>query len=117
MAQTIASRLRLSKLDSCRPRSLPKLLAFAILSYENWTGWSSLRRTLASDRNPAVAKNSDGRLEVFLAGSDNLVYHPKQVLAGSKAFETFNPIEDARSGNRVMVRASDNRRRPERRIL
>jgi len=121
MAQTIASRLRLSKLESCRPRSLPKFLAFAILgvgvlqlqgqSYENWTGWSSLGGSLAPDRNPAVAKNSDGRLEVFFAGSDNLMYHAKQVLAGSEAFEPY-PIEDARSGNPVMVRAGDNSPRP-----
>jgi hypothetical protein len=117
MAQTIASRLRLSK--SWRPRSLPKLLAFAILcvgvlplraqSYENWTGWSNLGGSLATDRNPAVARNSDGKLEVFFAGSDNSMYHAKQVSAGSEAFETFAPIEDSRSGNPVMVRAGDNR--------
>ena len=119
MAQTIASRLRPSRLDSWRPFKLSNFLAFAVLclagtlplraqSHENWTGWSSLAGDLSTERNPAVAKNSDGRLEVFFASSGNVMYHAKQTFAGSEAFESFTSLEDGRSGNPVVVRASDN---------
>jgi hypothetical protein len=38
-----------------------------------WSGWSSLGGTITSD--PAVAVNSDGRLEVFARGTDDALWH------------------------------------------
>ncbi len=118
MPQTVASRQRLSKLNSCRRLNLPKLLAFPILcvvgvlplqgqAHENWSGWSSLGQTLASD--PGVAQNNDGKLEVFFRSSDNQMYHSKQVSPGSEAFDPFTNLEDGHLGNPVMIAGSDGR--------
>ena len=38
-----------------------------------WSGWAGLGGVLSSD--PVVASNADGRLEAFVRGSDNALYH------------------------------------------
>jgi len=42
-----------------------------------WSGWASEGGVLTSD--PAVANNEDGRLEVFVRGTDNALWHKWQV--------------------------------------
>src|SRR2546430_9710882 len=39
----------------------------------NWSGWAGLGGGLSSA--PAVASNADGRMEVFVRGTDNALYH------------------------------------------
>jgi hypothetical protein len=42
---------------------------------------------------PAIAANSDGRLEVFMAGSDGALYHLPQAIVNANwgAWESFGP--------------------------
>ena len=40
-----------------------------------WSAWHSLGGVIRSDSSPAVASNSDGRLEAFVIGSGNFLYH------------------------------------------
>ena len=46
-----------------------------------WTGFTGLGGNFIGD--PAVARNSDGRLEVFVIGADHALYHNFQQTAGS----------------------------------
>jgi hypothetical protein len=45
-----------------------------------WSGSGPLGGNLLGD--PAVAHNSDGRLEVFVIGTDHALYHKSQIVAG-----------------------------------
>jgi hypothetical protein len=45
-----------------------------------WGAWLSLGGNLSN--GPAVARNADGRLEVFAAGTDQTVWHIAQVSPG-----------------------------------
>jgi murein DD-endopeptidase MepM/ murein hydrolase activator NlpD len=47
----------------------------------NWSGWQPLTGVLTS--NPAVAVNADGRLEVFVRGADNALWHRWQYANGA----------------------------------
>ena len=50
-----------------------------------WSGWSPLEGGIKSNTSPAVARNSDGRLEVFVVGTNNALYHKWQTAAGSSS--------------------------------
>lgn len=54
-------------------------IAAANLMYPGtgWSGWDRLGGILTSD--PAVGRNADGRMEVFVRGSDNALYNIWQV--------------------------------------
>jgi acylphosphatase len=41
--------------------------------YMSWSGWNSLGGSL--DGDPAVGTNKDGRVEVFVRGSDSALHH------------------------------------------
>lgn len=56
----------------------------------SWTGWSSLGGTLTSD--PAVAVNADGRVQVFVRGSDRSVLYRRQASAGSSSWEPWTSL-------------------------
>jgi hypothetical protein len=43
-----------------------------------WSAWHSLGGVIRSDSNIAVARNSDGRLEAFVIGSGNWLFHKSQ---------------------------------------
>jgi hypothetical protein len=42
-----------------------------------WSGWQTRGGGLSE--KPAVARNGDGRLEVFVRGTDNALYHQWEV--------------------------------------
>ena len=55
-----------------------------------WTGWSSLGGNMISA--PIAAVNQDGRLEVFVTGSDGSLHHYYQTSTDSEdAWECFAP--------------------------
>ena len=71
-------------------------------SSSSWTLFQSLEGNVRADSNPAVIANSDGRLEVFVIGADNKLYHKWQTSPGSSSSWTlFQSLE----GN---VRADSN---------
>ena len=49
----------------------------------DWTKFGPERWPLSS--NPAIALNADGRLEVFMIGSDRQLYHSWETAAGSSS--------------------------------
>ena len=52
-------------------------------SSNSWTSLQSLSGAIRSNTDPAVTVNSDGRLEAFVIGADNRLYHKWQNIAGS----------------------------------
>ena len=49
----------------------------------DWTKFGPERWPLSS--NPAIARNKNGKLEVFMMGSDRQLYHSWQTAAGSSS--------------------------------
>ena len=39
------------------------------------SSWTSLGGAIRADTSPAVARNNDGRLQVFMIGTDNALYY------------------------------------------
>ena len=55
-----------------------------------WTSsWTSLGGAIREDTSPAVARNNDGRVQVFMIGTDNALYYKTQTGAGS-SYVVFN---------------------------
>jgi hypothetical protein len=51
--------------------------------------WQSLSGMVRDDSESAVARNSDGRLEVFVIGSGNWLYHKSQTSAGTNSWSSW----------------------------
>jgi F5/8 type C domain len=58
-----------------------------------WSGWSTLGGAAVSDANPAIIANSDGRLEVFLVGAQDELYHKWQTSPGSSIWSQWFSLE------------------------
>jgi hypothetical protein len=52
------------------------------------TAWTSLGGGIKADTSPAVARNNDGRLQVFGVGNNNALYYKTQTAAGSNTWST-----------------------------
>ena len=52
-------------------------------SSSTWSNYQSLSGTVRANTSPEVDRNSDGRLEVFVIGTDNALHHKWQTLPGS----------------------------------
>ncbi len=48
--------------------------------------WTSLGGGIKADTSPAVARNSDGRLQVFVVGTNNQLQYRAQTAAGSSTW-------------------------------
>ena len=44
--------------------------------------WTSLGGTIRANTDPVVIANSDGRLQVFVVGTNNQLYYRSQLRAG-----------------------------------
>jgi hypothetical protein len=56
---------------------------------DTWsTAWTSLGGGIKADTSPAVARNNDGRLQVFGVGNNNALYYKTQTAAGSNTWST-----------------------------
>jgi len=73
-----------------------------------WSGFGTLGGNLLGD--PAVARNSDGRLEVFVIGADHALYHKSQILAGgSSGWTGYSTLGGNIIGNPVVAQNTDGR--------
>jgi hypothetical protein len=64
---------------------------------DDWTGWHSLGTpsdgvSLMSVDPPVVARNEDGRLELFMRGNDEELWHCWQREAGSRPWAAWSPL-------------------------
>jgi hypothetical protein len=57
-----------------------------------WSSYSSLGGTMAPNTNVAVAMNSDGRLQVFVVGTNNQLYFKTQTAAGSSTWTGWTSL-------------------------
>ncbi len=55
-----------------------------------WAGWITLDGVATSE--PAVAVNNDGRVQVFVRGTDNGLWTRRQVTAGSTSWEAWTSL-------------------------
>src|SRR5918994_715148 len=73
-----------------------------------WTAdWAPLGGVLFSD--PIVASNADGRLEVFVRGTDNNLYHKWQTAPGAGWAPDWSPLGGVFDGNPMVGRNADGR--------
>jgi hypothetical protein len=71
-----------------------------------WSGWSLF--TGLSPGSPAVGQNLDGRLEVFVRGMDNALWHRWQT-APSNGWSGWESLGGSWRGNPVVARNQDGR--------
>ncbi len=50
--------------------------------------WTSLGGGIKADTSPAVARNNDGRLQVFVVGTNNQLYYKTQTSSGSATWSS-----------------------------
>jgi hypothetical protein len=73
-----------------------------------WSGYSSLGGNVLGD--PASARNSDGRLEVFVVQSDHALYHKSETVAGSSSgWTAYSSLGGYIIGNPAVAQNSDGR--------
>ena len=72
-----------------------------------WSAWSSLGGTIAS--NPAIGRNSDGRLEVFVVSTDNQFWHRWQTSPGSSTWSAWSSLGGTIAGSPAVTINSDGR--------
>jgi Domain of Unknown Function (DUF1080)/F5/8 type C domain/Bacterial Ig domain len=73
-----------------------------------WSGFGPLGGNLLGD--PAVARNSDGRLEVFVIGTNHALYHKSQIVAsGGSGWTGYSTLGGNIISNPVVARNSDGR--------
>ena len=54
------------------------------------SSWTSLGGGIKADTSPAVERNSDGRLQVFVVGTNNALYYKTQTSPGSNTWSGWN---------------------------
>jgi hypothetical protein len=72
-----------------------------------WSGWGGLGGNILS--NPVVARNSDGRLEVFVIGTDHALYHKSQLIAGGNGWTDYSSLGGNIINNPAVAMNSDGR--------
>jgi hypothetical protein len=85
-------------------------------SSATWSSsWTSLGGGIKADTSPAVARNSDGSLHVFVIGTNNALYYTTQTSAGSSTWssswtsiggglrDSTNPVVIANDDGRLQV--------------
>ncbi len=72
-----------------------------------WSGFSALGGLIIGD--PAVGRNSDGRLEVFVVGNNHALYHKFQTIAGSNSWSGYSSLGGYVISNPVVGQDADGR--------
>ena len=72
-----------------------------IAGSNTWSAWTSLGGNLKSDL--AVARNLDGRLEVFLVAASNMLYHNWQSSAGSNTWSAWTSLGGNIEGSPAVI--------------
>jgi Tfp pilus assembly protein FimT len=75
------------------------------------SSWMSLGGGIKADTSPAVARNDDGRLQVFVVGTNNQLYYRTQTSGGSSTWSGWTSLGPAlRAGtDSVVIANSDGR--------
>jgi hypothetical protein len=75
------------------------------------SSWASLGGTIKADTSPAVARNDDGRLQVFVVGTNNQLDYRTQTSAGSSTWSGWTSLGPALRGgtDSVVIANSDGR--------
>jgi hypothetical protein len=80
---------------------------------QSWSGWTRLGSTITIKGDPIIAKNTDGRLEIFAVNAaNNQLYHKWQTIAGnSNSWSIWHNIGSAITirGEPVIASNSDGR--------
>src|SRR3989442_14303046 len=63
---------------------------FSAPNSKTWAGWASLGGTVTS--NIAVARNADGRLEIFARGTDSALHHSAQTAPGANTWSAWDTL-------------------------
>jgi hypothetical protein len=82
-------------------------------SGETWEGWHPLNGYAGSfpgeESSPSIGVNADGRIEVFVYGTDRRTYHNAEVSPGSGTWYGFSPLTDQAYDPVNVARNSDGR--------
>ena len=73
----------------------------------SWNAWQSLDGFATS--NPVAAVNSDGRVQVFVRGSDQNIYTRRQISPGSTNWEAWSGLGGSASSAPAVIRNADGR--------
>lgn len=57
-----------------------------------YSGWQSLSGPIRTDTEPAIARNPDGRLDAFVVGNDNGLWHRFQSSPGSNSWSAYSSL-------------------------
>lgn len=57
-----------------------------------WSQWVSLGGQVKADTSPVATRNADGRLEVFVVGTNNQLYHKWQTSPGSNSWSSYGSL-------------------------
>jgi hypothetical protein len=72
-----------------------------------WSGWDYLGGNILG--NPAVARNADGRLEVFVIGGDHALYHKSQISVGGNSWTDWQYLGGFIMSDPAVLANSDGR--------
>ena len=56
------------------------------------SAWTSLGGGIKADTSPAVARNGDGRLQVFIVGTNSQLYYKTQTAAAGSSWSGWSPL-------------------------
>ena len=73
------------------------------------TQWASVERIAENVVAPAAARNADGRLEVFVRGIDNALWHRSQTAAGSSVWSSWTSLGGILTSDPVVAQNADGR--------
>ncbi|MCE1631361.1 hypothetical protein LWT39_23385, partial [Enterobacter hormaechei] len=79
----------------------------APLPNSSWAGWNKFNGVVTS--KPAVHRNSDGRLEVFVRSTDNALWHNWQTAADTNTWSSWQPLYGGITSNPEVCLNSDGR--------
>jgi predicted Zn-dependent protease len=77
----------------------------------DWSQWQSLAGSLRDNSNPVAIENSDGRLEAFVIGTNNELFHKWQISQGSSTWSAYESLGGGIKSNTspAVARNSDGR--------
>ena len=78
-------------------------------SGSTWSNYQSLGGGVKENSSPAVVRNADGRLDVFVVGTDNSLYHKWQSSAGSSSWSSYSSLSGNLINNPSVILNADGR--------
>jgi glucose/arabinose dehydrogenase len=98
-----ARNQRMTSFDS---ENIPEMEANSVGPY---SAWQSLAGVAKDNTDTSVARNSDGRLEVFVVATGNQLWHKWQTAPGSSTWSAWSSLGGAIAGSPAVTINSDGR--------